>query len=46
MARKEQLVSEAMIMKDVQGWKVGESVYSGGRWMPPALSTRPNPMMT
>lgn len=27
---------EALIMKDVPGWKVGENVYSGKRWMPPA----------
>lgn len=23
-------------MKDVPGWKVGESVYHSGRWVPPA----------
>ncbi|XP_027366643.1 NADH dehydrogenase [ubiquinone] 1 alpha subcomplex subunit 13-B [Abrus precatorius] len=27
---------EAEVMKDVPGWKVGESVYHSGRWMPPA----------
>ncbi|CAH9101160.1 unnamed protein product [Cuscuta europaea] len=27
---------EARIMKDVPGWKVGESVYNSGRWMPPS----------
>ncbi|CAI9271297.1 unnamed protein product [Lactuca saligna] len=30
------LEEEARIMKDVPGWKVGESVYNSGRWMPPA----------
>ncbi|KAJ4778123.1 NADH dehydrogenase [ubiquinone] 1 alpha subcomplex subunit 13 [Rhynchospora pubera] len=30
------LDEEARIMKDVPGWKVGESVYSSGKWMPPA----------
>ncbi|KAG9150421.1 hypothetical protein Leryth_019793 [Lithospermum erythrorhizon] len=30
------LDEEARIMKDVPGWKVGESVYNSGRWMPPA----------
>lgn len=27
---------EADVMKDVPGWKVGESVYNSARWMPPA----------
>ncbi|CAI8601925.1 unnamed protein product [Vicia faba] len=27
---------EADVMKDVPGWKVGESVYNSGRWVPPA----------
>ena len=27
---------EAEVMKDVPGWKVGESVYHSGRWVPPA----------
>ena len=26
---------EAQIMKDVPGWKVGESVYHADRWIPP-----------
>ena len=26
---------EALIMKDVPGWKVGESVYHSERWIPP-----------
>jgi len=26
---------EAQIMKDVPGWKVGESVYHVDRWIPP-----------
>eukprot|EP00252_Welwitschia_mirabilis_P014416 TRINITY_DN31687_c0_g1_i1.p1 TRINITY_DN31687_c0_g1~~TRINITY_DN31687_c0_g1_i1.p1 ORF type:complete len:140 (+),score=23.79 TRINITY_DN31687_c0_g1_i1:110-529(+) len=30
------LKEEAEIMKDVPGWKVGESVYNSGRWVPPA----------
>ncbi|KAA8527859.1 hypothetical protein F0562_035272 [Nyssa sinensis] len=33
---KNYLEEEAKIMKDVPGWKVGESVYHSGRWMPPA----------
>ncbi|CAL5416590.1 unnamed protein product [Camellia sinensis] len=33
---KKYLEEEARIMKDVPGWKVGESVYNSGRWMPPA----------
>uniref|UniRef100_A0A7N0VAK9 NADH dehydrogenase [ubiquinone] 1 alpha subcomplex subunit 13 n=1 Tax=Kalanchoe fedtschenkoi TaxID=63787 RepID=A0A7N0VAK9_KALFE len=31
---KNYLAEEARIMKDVPGWKVGESVYNSGRWMP------------
>ncbi|KAG4983137.1 hypothetical protein AAZX31_10G121800 [Glycine max] len=27
---------EAEVMKDVPGWKVGESVYHSSRWVPPA----------
>ncbi|PNY00821.1 NADH dehydrogenase [Trifolium pratense] len=27
---------EADVMKDVPGWKVGESVYNSGRWVPPS----------
>ena len=26
---------EALIMKDVEGWKVGESVYHTKKWVPP-----------
>ncbi|RZC69241.1 hypothetical protein C5167_032327 [Papaver somniferum] len=33
---KKYLEEEARIMKDVPGWKVGESVYHSKRWMPPA----------
>ncbi|KAL5998709.1 hypothetical protein ACLOJK_009654 [Asimina triloba] len=33
---KKALEEESRIMKDVPGWKVGESVYHSGRWMPPA----------
>ncbi|OIS98949.1 nadh dehydrogenase [ubiquinone] 1 alpha subcomplex subunit 13-b [Nicotiana attenuata] len=33
---KKYLEEEARIMKDVPGWKVGESVYNSGKWMPPA----------
>nr|GEX31679.1 hypothetical protein [Tanacetum cinerariifolium] len=29
------LEEEARIMKDVPGWKVGESVYHSGKWMSP-----------
>jgi hypothetical protein len=28
-------VEEAEIMKNVPGWKVGESVYHSKKWMPP-----------
>lgn len=35
-AKKAALSREAEIMKDVPGWKVGENVYNGDRWMPPA----------
>ena len=35
-AKKAALTREAEIMKDVPGWKVGENVYNGDRWMPPA----------
>lgn len=33
------LKQEAEIMKDVEGWVVGESVYSGKRWLPPLSVT-------
>lgn len=33
---RKSLEEEARIMKDVPGWKVGESVYHSGKWMPPA----------
>jgi NADH dehydrogenase (ubiquinone) 1 alpha subcomplex subunit 13 len=33
---KKYLEEEARIMKNVPGWKVGESVYNSGKWMPPA----------
>merc|ERR1712028_135063 len=36
VAKEAAIAREAEIMKDVPGWKVGESVYNGGRWMPPA----------
>ena len=29
---------EALIMKDVPGWNVGESVYNTGKWVPPNLA--------
>ncbi|XP_018421429.1 PREDICTED: NADH dehydrogenase [ubiquinone] 1 alpha subcomplex subunit 13 [Nanorana parkeri] len=31
------LEQEAIIMKDVPGWKVGESTFHTGRWVPPIL---------
>lgn len=35
MAREEEINKrEAEIMKDVKGWKVGESVYNTERWVP------------
>ncbi|KAK1266526.1 NADH dehydrogenase [ubiquinone] 1 alpha subcomplex subunit 13-A [Acorus gramineus] len=33
---KKYLDEEARIMKDVPGWKIGESVYHSKRWTPPA----------
>ncbi|THF96042.1 hypothetical protein TEA_010809 [Camellia sinensis var. sinensis] len=32
------ILKEARIMNDVPVWKVGESVYNFGRWMPPATT--------
>ncbi|KAL7556786.1 hypothetical protein ACA910_005227 [Epithemia clementina (nom. ined.)] len=32
--KNKQLAREAEIMKDVPGWKVGESVYRTKRWVP------------
>lgn len=32
--RNRNLAKEAEIMKDVPGWKVGESVYLTKRWVP------------
>ena len=32
---KENYEEEALIMKDVKDWKVGESVYHTKRWVPP-----------
>eukprot|EP00794_Sanderia_malayensis_P009774 gene9773-10773_t len=32
---KENYELEALIMKDVKGWNVGESVYHNKRWVPP-----------
>lgn len=32
------LDEEAKIMADVPGWKVGETVYNSGRWLPPAAT--------
>nr|GEW88400.1 NADH dehydrogenase [ubiquinone] 1 alpha subcomplex subunit 13-B [Tanacetum cinerariifolium] len=34
------LVEEARIMKDVPGWKAGESVYHSGKWMSPATPVK------
>uniref|UniRef100_A0A5F4W8K6 NADH dehydrogenase [ubiquinone] 1 alpha subcomplex subunit 13 n=1 Tax=Callithrix jacchus TaxID=9483 RepID=A0A5F4W8K6_CALJA len=34
---RENLEEEAIIMKDVTGWKVGESVFNPTRWVPPLL---------
>jgi NADH dehydrogenase (ubiquinone) 1 alpha subcomplex subunit 13 len=31
------VIEEAGIMKDVQGWHVGESVYSTKRYVPPSV---------
>lgn len=33
------LKKEAEIMKDVKGWKVGQSPYFSGKWMPPMTNT-------
>lgn len=32
---KDKYEEEALIMKDVKGWKVGESVYHTNRWVTP-----------
>lgn len=32
---RENLEEEAIVMKDVPGWKVGESTYHTDRWVPP-----------
>ena len=32
------LKDEAVVMKGVKGWKVGESVYHSGKWMPPTTA--------
>ncbi|XP_027328242.1 NADH dehydrogenase [ubiquinone] 1 alpha subcomplex subunit 13 [Anas acuta] len=34
---RQNLDEEAKIMKDVPGWKVGESVFHTNRWVPPTL---------
>ncbi|XP_043946585.1 NADH dehydrogenase [ubiquinone] 1 alpha subcomplex subunit 13 [Protopterus annectens] len=43
---RENLEEEAKIMKDVPGWKVGESVFHTDRWVPPIsdelYNLRPN----
>ncbi|XP_063781179.1 NADH dehydrogenase [ubiquinone] 1 alpha subcomplex subunit 13 [Pseudophryne corroboree] len=35
---RENLEQEAIIMKDVPGWKVGESVFHTDRWVTPTLN--------
>ncbi|XP_040273340.1 NADH dehydrogenase [ubiquinone] 1 alpha subcomplex subunit 13 [Bufo bufo] len=35
---RENLEQEAIIMKDVPGWKVGESVFNTDRWVTPTLN--------
>ncbi|XP_029469673.1 NADH dehydrogenase [ubiquinone] 1 alpha subcomplex subunit 13 [Rhinatrema bivittatum] len=35
---RENLEEEAIIMKDVPGWKVGESVFHTERWVNPSLN--------
>lgn len=34
---RENLEEEAVIMKDVPDWKVGESVFHTTRWVPPLI---------
>ncbi|XP_071434141.1 NADH dehydrogenase [ubiquinone] 1 alpha subcomplex subunit 13 [Pithys albifrons albifrons] len=34
---RQNLDEEAKIMKDVPGWKVGQSVYHTDRWVPPSV---------
>ncbi|XP_052658566.1 NADH dehydrogenase [ubiquinone] 1 alpha subcomplex subunit 13 [Harpia harpyja] len=34
---RQNLDEEAKIMKDVPGWKVGESLFHTNRWVPPTL---------
>ena len=46
LSRAKELEEEERLMKNVPGWKVGESVYSGGRWMPPAIATMPGYQMS
>lgn len=36
--RQKFLDEEARIMANVPGWKVGESVYNSGKWLPPATT--------
>ncbi|XP_065060288.1 NADH dehydrogenase [ubiquinone] 1 alpha subcomplex subunit 13-like [Rhopilema esculentum] len=40
---KENYEEEALIMKDVSGWKVGESVYHTNRWVPPTTAELKKP---
>ncbi|KYO25669.1 NADH dehydrogenase [ubiquinone] 1 alpha subcomplex subunit 13 isoform X2 [Alligator mississippiensis] len=35
---RENLEEEAIIMKDVPGWKVGETVYHTDRWVTPSIA--------
>ena len=42
--RQGQLAKEAEIMKDVEGWQVGESVYHNDRWAPPRYDLEGNPV--
>eukprot|EP00158_Paraphelidium_tribonemae_P000503 Partr_v1_DN22628_c0_g1_i1_m5319 putative NADH dehydrogenase (Ubiquinone) 1 alpha subcomplex len=42
--RQDQLAKEEEIMKDVPGWKVGESVYHNSRWAPPRYDLDGNPV--
>ncbi|XP_010177154.1 PREDICTED: NADH dehydrogenase [ubiquinone] 1 alpha subcomplex subunit 13, partial [Mesitornis unicolor] len=34
---RQNLDEEAKIMKDVPGWKVGESLFHTDRWVPPTV---------
>ncbi len=42
--RAEEISKEKEIMKNVEGWKAGESPYQNERWAPPAFDLNGNPV--